>query len=144
MKNCIRAEDETFVSPPVAHVGPLPTLQMNAEGHLLCKCPACGDEWRVSTWPKLESDAKAQGWEEAMERVEENARYEVDRALSYALGKIEDLYNQFPKSYLTGPVAPSDPGAWSGFEMAKNASIWHLDEIRKKLRKNVDIYNERP
>lgn len=144
MKNCIRAEDETFVSPPVLSTGPLPTLQQDAHGRLLCKCPACGDEWKVATWPKLEEDAKARGWEEAMERVEENARYEVDKVLSYALSKIEDFYNQFPKNYLTGPVASGDPGAWYGFEMAKIASIRELDEIRRKLRQHIDIYNERP
>lgn len=74
-------------------------LQRNAEGHLLCKCPACGDEWKVATWPKLESDAKAQGYEEAMERVEEIERHAVEKALKEVYDKLKDKMDNWPLEF---------------------------------------------
>ncbi len=146
MKNCIRAEDETFVSPPVLSTGPLPTLQQDTQGRLLCKCPACGDEWRVSTWPKLESDAKAQGWEEAMERVEEIERHSVDKALSYAIAVVEGITNDFQKPYLSEPRESKnyDPGAWMGFQAAQSSILASLDGIRRQIRLRKDIYRDNP
>lgn len=88
-----------FVSSPILSTGPLPALQQDAKGCLLCKCPACGDEWKVAAWPKLESDAKAEGYEEAMERVEENARYEVDKALKMAYDKLKDKMDDWPLEF---------------------------------------------
>lgn len=76
-------------------------LQRDAQGRLLCKCPECGDEWMVSTWPKLESDAKAQGWEEAMERVEEIERAAERRIWKEAREMVEFL-PETPDDYAKG------------------------------------------
>lgn len=55
-------------------------LQQDARGSLLCRCPNCGDEWRVSTWPKLEANARAEGFSEAMKTSERDKKTILDSA----------------------------------------------------------------